>query len=373
MKKQFKRRYEILTEKLKEATVDIEKYQSQMHITKKGVGMFFVLCVMAFTFIFLSSVFYKGWAFVLTSKTYFIGFQRIPILKGQTAIVSAYSTSSVSRSVVFELARKGCDVIAIIDPPDINKYNSDQIRRHLEYSVGGSHGELIGHVQFSGVDMSVFKSIKRFVKKLSFRKLDILVLNEDSFLSQYQATDAGIEYHFAANYLGPFLFTKLLLKRIKSSGTRVLFSTNYAYRKAYPGVGIRFDLLNKETKDFRATHAYGQSKLAVVSIVPPLNKLLQGTPATINSIYPGLVTENLMDEKSWVYGHNWFSSMSASCAALTVLYAASSPVFEHVSGKHIEPAGVIMDIPPVYQINNTMSNMLYKRSFTLSNQFFIDF
>ena len=402
MEAQIKQRYEKLTEKLREVTADIDKCRSQLNITKKGrnkkfhhvnkyrslhpnlfhdliyicfllgVGMFFVLCTMACTFIFLSSIFYKGWAFVLTSQSYFTG-KAIPNLKGKTAIVTGYSASSISRSVVFELARKGCDVVATVDPSIMDSYNTDQLRKHLEYSVGYSFHDRIGSVKFIGVDMTSFKSIKKCIKKLLVKRLDILILNEDSFLSEYRSTEAGIEHHFAANYLGPFLFTKLLLKKIKRSRTRVLLTTNYAYRKAYPDVGMRFDLLNKETKDYRATHAYGQSKLALVSIVPSLDRILQGSHATINSIYPGLVTDTLMEEKSWVYGHNWFSSMTASSAALTILYAASSPIFTDVSGKHIEPAGVIMDKPPAYQANETMSNMLYKRSFTLSNQFFINF
>ena len=34
---QIKRKYEILTEKLLEVSSDIEKYQSQLKITKKGI------------------------------------------------------------------------------------------------------------------------------------------------------------------------------------------------------------------------------------------------------------------------------------------------------------------------------------------------
>ncbi len=35
---QIKRKYEMLTEKLREASADIEKYQTQLNITKKGIS-----------------------------------------------------------------------------------------------------------------------------------------------------------------------------------------------------------------------------------------------------------------------------------------------------------------------------------------------
>ena len=50
----------------------------------------------------------------------------------------------------------------------------------------------------------------------------------------------------------------------------------------------------------------------------------------MNSVYPGLVTDTLMEGKSWVYGHNWYSSMTAFSGAFTLIHAATSPTLDGI-------------------------------------------
>ena len=115
----MKQQYDFVKEKVKR---DLAKYRSK-YMTKGGVSMIFVLMTLAFTFIFLSSVYYKGWAFVVVSPAYYRGIT-IPSLKGKTAIITGYSSSSVSRATAFHLVRHGCHV----------RKNSDELHLYTPIS-----------------------------------------------------------------------------------------------------------------------------------------------------------------------------------------------------------------------------------------------
>lgn len=60
--------------------------------------------------------------------------------------------------------------------------------------------------------------------------------------------------------------------------------------------------------------------------------------------------------------------MTAYSAALTLLYAAASPEVQGMSGRHIEPAGVVLNHPPSLKIDQALASKLWKKSFALSGQ-----
>ena len=222
-------------------------------------------------------------------------------------------------------------MIATIDSSTQGLYSIEEVENDLKDSTYYENDKFakLGKLELAVVDMHSFQSIKRFANKvkkdLFLKKLDILILNEDSFSAEFNLTAHGIEFDFAVNYLSQFLLTKLLLNKVfpdklqitalithrnfspnlcilesplfspsvfslviddfsfclsvfstikvKKSKTRVLISVNYAYKKSYPD-GIAFDRL-KSANGFSKTHAYGQSKLALIYLVSELFRELR--------------------------------------------------------------------------------------------------
>lgn len=76
--------------------------------SKKDLTMLYILSILALTFIFLTSIFYKGWAFVLFTPAYISGIQ-LPSLTGKVALVTGFSDSSVVRRTVYELVLSGTE------------------------------------------------------------------------------------------------------------------------------------------------------------------------------------------------------------------------------------------------------------------------
>jgi retinol dehydrogenase 14 len=273
-----------------------------------NISQIHTLILLLFTFVFLSSIYYKGFAFALLDPSFYVGF-RIPYLSQKVALVTGLG-SSLSQVTAIDLARKGAHVISIAPSSEVKenvlaKFNKEKSFGKLDVFV---------------VDMASLKAIKEFngiVKKSIPNKIDYVILNEDLFAWNFNSTIDGIESMFAVNYLSQFLLISGLFEKIKSSKTRVLITTNYAYRMSYRS-GIAFNQL-KSNVSFNAPRAYSQSKLANIVYATELARRLKGSGATANSVYPGLVSESIFIEKSWVYGQNYFASMTPHMGSKTLV------------------------------------------------------
>src|SRR5205823_3859060 len=97
----------------------------------------------------------------------------------------------------------------------------------------------------------------------------------------------GFEQTFGVNHLGHFLFTNLLLDRIKKSApSRIVNLSSVGHHNARGG--MKFDDLQSE-KRYAAMDAYGRSKLANILFTRGLAKRLAGTGVTTYAVHPGPV------------------------------------------------------------------------------------
>ena len=147
----------------------------------------------------------------------------------------------------------------------------------------------------------------------------------------------GFEATFAINHLGPFLFTNLLLDRIRESApSRIVNVASTAHNAARKG--IPFDDLQSERR-YRGMRVYGQSKLANMLFTIELARRLEGSGVTANSLHPGTVRTG--------YGADGDARgllaigikiaapffLSPAKGARTSVYLASSPEVAGVSGR----------------------------------------
>ena len=165
-------------------------------------------------------------------------------------------------------------------------------------------------------------------------KLHLLINNAGVYLTKRSETEDGLESTFAVNHLGPFLLTSLLVDILKASApSRIVNVTSDAHK----GARINFDDLQGEKK-FSGWQAYGQSKLAMILYTHGLAKKLEGTGVTVNSAHPGVVRTNFAKNNGGLVmlGFRFLGMffISPESAAERILYVATSPDLEGVTGKY---------------------------------------
>ncbi|MEQ8881378.1 MAG: oxidoreductase [Cyclobacteriaceae bacterium] len=145
------------------------------------------------------------------------------------------------------------------------------------------------------IDLSKQSSVRAFVKQffLHYKQLDLLVNNAGIMMTPYELTEDGFEGQLAANYLGHFTLTALLLETLeKTQGSRVVMVSSLSHRRGY----IRFDDLHFK-KGYREFGAYAQSKLACLMFAYQLDKRLKkkGYQTKALAAHPGVTLTTLID------------------------------------------------------------------------------
>ncbi len=125
-------------------------------------------------------------------------------------------------------------------------------------------------------------------------RLDVLVNNAGSVKRARQVTADGLEWTFAANYLGHFLLTTLLLDLLRASApSRIVNVSSGAHRHAT----IDFGNLQFERDGYSVMAAYGRSKLAQVLFTRELARRLETSGVTVNALHPGGVATRIWTQE----------------------------------------------------------------------------
>jgi NAD(P)-dependent dehydrogenase (short-subunit alcohol dehydrogenase family) len=176
------------------------------------------------------------------------------------------------------------------------------------------------------------------------------VNNAGGVFSSRQETVDGYELTFALNHLAPFLLTNLLLDTIKvSAPARIINVASVVHTRGR----INFDdLQSKRSYGLGGFAAYAASKLANVLFTYELARRLEGTGVTVNALAPGNVASG--------FGHNNQGVMdlvfrvihrfakTPEQGAETIIYLASSPAVEGVSGKYFDECQAVSSSPASY-------------------------
>src|SRR2546426_10883237 len=185
-------------------------------------------------------------------------------------------------------------------------------------------------------DLSSQDSVRELAHdfKARYKKLHVLINNAGVFLPKRVPTVDGLEATFATNHLGHFLLTNLLLDVLKASApSRIINITSSAHR----GTEMEFEDLQGEKK-YSGFHAYSQSKLANVLFTYQLAKLLEGTGVTVNCLHPGVVRTGFGKDMGGLFSIGVKLAgpfmMRPAKSAQALVYMASAPELEKVSGKH---------------------------------------
>jgi NAD(P)-dependent dehydrogenase (short-subunit alcohol dehydrogenase family) len=202
--------------------------------------------------------------------------------------------------------------------------------------------ELSGNSAVEGLlaDLSSMAEVRRLAEEFRARysRLDVLVNNAGALFARRERTVDGYERTFALNHLAYFLLTDRLLDLLKASAPSRIVNVSSG---AHQGMSLNFDDLQNERRYTMAgLGAYGQSKLANILFTYELARRLAGTGVTANALHPGFVATGFGENNGgWMRPvmkiSHWFA-LRPKKGAETIVYLASSPEVEGVSGQYWE-------------------------------------
>jgi retinol dehydrogenase 12 len=202
-------------------------------------------------------------------------------------------------------------------------------------SIRRRHPE--GNASFLQVDLSEFASVQRAAGEFlgSGSPLDVLV-NNAGVGGTFGVNADGFDLTYATNHLGPFLFTNLLLPRLReSTAARIV---NVASAAHYQVRKFDWSMLTPLPAPVRSGFwAYAATKLMNVLHAKELARRLRGTSVTTYSLHPGAVASNIWrSQPRAVQAVIKLFMLSNEQGARTPYYCATAPELAASSGRYYE-------------------------------------
>jgi NAD(P)-dependent dehydrogenase (short-subunit alcohol dehydrogenase family) len=203
---------------------------------------------------------------------------QIPDQRGRVAVVTG-ATSGLGLVTATELARHGAHVVLAVRR---TAAGAEVARR-----IGGE-------VEVRELDLASLDSVREFAAKLTVdhAAVDLLVNNAGVVhLGPRRTSTDGFELQLATNMLGHFALTGLLLDTLTAARSARVVSLSSITHK---GAHLDLDDLMFE-RGYRASAAYGRSKLATTIFGLELDRRLRAAGSPVISVlaHPGLTRTNL--------------------------------------------------------------------------------
>jgi NAD(P)-dependent dehydrogenase (short-subunit alcohol dehydrogenase family) len=204
--------------------------------------------------------------------------EQIPDQRGRIAVVTG-ANSGLGLVTATHLARRGAHVVLAVR----NTGAGEAAARRIG-----------GDVEVRELDLASLASVRTFAAELAADRpvIDLLVNNAGVVLLGPRRVSAdGFELQLATNMLGHFALTGLLLANLAAApSARVVSLSSITHRNAH----LDFDDLMFE-RAYRASTAYGRSKLATTIFGVELDRRLRAAGSPVISVlaHPGLTRTNL--------------------------------------------------------------------------------
>ncbi len=191
-------------------------------------------------------------------------------------------TSLLGKAIALGLARTGATILIVA------KDQSHGAGVEREISQASQNPNVV--LQLG--DLSNLSSVRNLAEviKSKYERLDGLILNNIVYRKQRTVTVDGFEEMFAANYLGPFLLTNLLLDRLRASGSARIINLT-----APTSAQLDFDDLQSD-QHFNSIKTFNATRAANLLFTRELARRLEGSGITVSALYPGLVRTEILKE-----------------------------------------------------------------------------
>ncbi len=270
-------------------------------------------------------------------------------LEGRAVLITG-GNSGIGRATAEALARRGARVTLACR--DESKTRS--VIEAIERASGA------GAAKFLALDLMDLEKVRASAAEFLSRDepLHVLINNAGIFTAP-TLTVQGFEPAFGVNHLGHFLFTTLLLERLRRDvPSRIV---NVSSRAHFRPRRLDLDALRGRRDRGAGAREYATSKLCNVLFTQELARRLQGTSVSVCALHPGVIVSGLWRTFPWPIRSvmQWFMDSPESGAATSV-YCATSRDVETRSGRYFDtcrekPAAELASDPE-------LARALWKRS-----------
>ncbi len=242
-------------------------------------------------------------------------------MRGKTVVVTG-ATSGIGEVAADRLSAKGARIVFVAR----DRARGEATLKHLKAIAPGAD-----HKAYYA-DLSRLAEMKRVGAEIAAAEphIDVLINNAGGVFMTRQVTQDGLEMTFAVNHMAYFVLTNLLRTSLHPGG-RIVSTASGAHK----GARLDFDDL-RSAKRYSGVGAYGRSKLCNILFTRELARRLQGTGITANCLHPGFVASRFGAQNdgyfAFVLGIAKNFALSPEQGAETIIYLASSPKVENVSG-----------------------------------------
>jgi NAD(P)-dependent dehydrogenase (short-subunit alcohol dehydrogenase family) len=199
-------------------------------------------------------------------------------LAGKTYVITGANTG-IGKITAKQLAARGAHVILAC-----------RSRQKTEPVIAEIRKETGTAPDFVSLDLADFASVRKAADEILAKNVPLDGLINNAGLVTRGTTKDGFELIFGTNHLGHYLFTRLLLDRVKAAHGRIV---NVASDSHYGAKKIDWDALRKPTRTVAGYREYEVSKLANVLFTKELARRLERDGVTTYAVHPGQVATDV--------------------------------------------------------------------------------
>ncbi|KAL8785161.1 MAG: hypothetical protein Q9195_008753 [Heterodermia aff. obscurata] len=246
---------------------------------------------------------------------------------GKTFLITGASQSGLGAETALVIASaKPYQIILAGRTEDKISPVIDEIKK-IDSSVNATY------VKLDLLDNGSVRKAAEQIKSLT-KKIDVLINNAGIMApKEYATSKDGIESQFAANHVGHFLLTGLLIEEVLAAGegAAIINVASLGYQLAEPDLD---DPNFENGKSYYGWRAYGQSKTANILYSIALGKKLRRRGIAVFAVHPGVILESKLQVNSGITKSNPLppqTTKTLNQGAATVIIAALDPSFRKSS------------------------------------------
>ncbi|GHO79729.1 3-oxoacyl-ACP reductase [Ktedonobacter sp. SOSP1-85] len=254
----------------------------------------------------------------------------------QQTILITGSTDGLGKQTALALAKQGATVLL----HGRNRQRLEKTLREIQDTTGNRHLETYL------ADLAELAEVRSLAKRVQMQhpQLDMLINNAGVGSGKLlggrrELSRDGYELRFAVNYLAPFLLTHLLLSSLRHSPPARIIHVGSVGQ-----LPIDFDNIMGERR-YNGYDAYRRSKLALVMFTIDLADLLKGEHVTVNCVHPASLMNTKMVRETIP-----FSQATVEDGLRSVMYLATSPMLDNVTGQYFDQQQEARAHPQAYDM-----------------------
>lgn len=247
-------------------------------------------------------------------------------LQGKTILITGANTG-IGRVTALELGGRGAQLVLAGRSEERHRPVLDELR------AAGIEATYLA------LDLGDLASVKRAAATyLDGGKPLHVLINNAGLAGIRGATKDGFELIFGTNHLGPYLFTRLLLPRLReaaaSGGARIV---NVSSASHYRAKGFDWDAVHRPTATISGMPEYERSKLANVVFTKELARGHAGEGVRSYSLHPGVVASDVWRGVPWpVRPIMKLFMITNEQGARTTIHCAASPAVADHDGRYYD-------------------------------------